>query len=49
MKEIKFNLAYISKYSPRPGTFAYQLKDDVLLEVKKQREKILREIINKKI
>lgn len=48
-KKIKFNMAYIAKYSPRPGTAACQLKDDVLLEVKKQREKILREIINKKI
>jgi len=54
-KEIKFNLAYIAKYSPRPGTAAFQLKDDVLLEVKKQREKILKKycrlktILEKKI
>jgi tRNA-2-methylthio-N6-dimethylallyladenosine synthase len=46
-KEIKFNIAYIAKYSPRPGTAAFKLKDDVPLEEKKRREKILREIIKK--
>jgi len=47
-KEIKFNLAYIAKYSPRPGTAAYKMKDNVLLKEKKRREKTLRKIINKK-
>jgi tRNA-2-methylthio-N6-dimethylallyladenosine synthase len=46
-KEIKFNLAYIAKYSPRPGTVAFQMKDDVPLTEKKRREKILREILKK--
>ncbi|MCJ7786786.1 tRNA (adenosine(37)-N6)-dimethylallyltransferase MiaA, partial [Patescibacteria group bacterium] len=46
-KEIKFNLAYIAKYSPRPGTAAFQMKDNVPLKEKKRREKILREIIEK--
>jgi tRNA-2-methylthio-N6-dimethylallyladenosine synthase len=46
-KEIKFNIAYIAKYSPRPGTAAFKLKDSVSLEEKKRREKILREIIKK--
>ena len=45
-KEIKFNMAYIAKYSPRPGTAAFKLKDDVPLAEKKRREKILRKIIN---
>ncbi|PIZ89543.1 MAG: tRNA (N6-isopentenyl adenosine(37)-C2)-methylthiotransferase MiaB [Candidatus Nealsonbacteria bacterium CG_4_10_14_0_2_um_filter_37_10] len=45
-KGIKFNLAYISKYSPRPGTAAFQTKDNVPLQEKKRREKILRDIIN---
>jgi len=45
-KEIKFNIAYFAKYSPRPGTAAFKLKDDVPLAEKKRREKILREIIN---
>ena len=47
-KEIKFNMAYIAKYSPRPGTAAFQMEDDVPLKEKKRREKILREIIKKK-
>ena len=46
-KEIKFNLAYIAKYSPRPGTAAFQIKDNVSLKEKRRREKILREIIGK--
>ncbi|MFH1401576.1 MAG: MiaB/RimO family radical SAM methylthiotransferase [Parcubacteria group bacterium] len=46
-KKIKFNLAYISKYSARPGTAAFSLKDTVSLKEKKRREKILREIITK--
>jgi len=46
LKEIKFNWAYIAKYSPRPGTAVFKLKDDVPWTEKKRREKILREIIN---
>lgn len=44
-KEVKFNIAYIAKYSPRPGTAASKLKDDVPLEEKKRREKCLRKLI----
>jgi tRNA-2-methylthio-N6-dimethylallyladenosine synthase len=44
-KEMKFNMAYIAKYSPRAGTAAFQMKDDVPLKEKKRREKILEEII----
>ena len=46
-KEIKFNLAYIAKYSSRPGTAAFRLKDNVSLKEKKRREKVLREILEK--
>ena len=46
-KEIKFNIAYFAKYSPRSDTLAWQMKDDVPLAEKKKREKILREIIEK--
>jgi len=46
-KEIKFNIAYIAKYSPRPGTAAFKLKDNVPLKEKKRREKTLRRIIIK--
>ncbi|MBA7680598.1 tRNA-2-methylthio-N(6)-dimethylallyladenosine synthase [subsurface metagenome] len=44
-KEIKFDMAYISKYSKRPGTTAFQMKDNIPLKEKKRREKILRELI----
>ncbi len=46
-KEIKFDMAYISKYSSRPGTVAEKLKDNVLQEEKKLREKKLINILNK--
>src|SRR4030042_5622060 len=48
-KEIKFNLAYISKYSPRPGTIAEKMKDNISLTEKKRREKILRNIISENL
>jgi len=44
-REINFNLAYVAKYSARPGTAAFQLKDDVSLKEKKEREKILQDIV----
>jgi len=47
-KEIGFNLAYVAKYSARPGTAAFLTKDDVPLKEKKRREKILQNIISKK-
>jgi len=46
-KEIKFNIAYIAKYSPRPGTAAFQIKNNVSLGEKRRREKILRKILTK--
>lgn len=39
--ETKYDMAYINKYSPRAGTLAFKLKDNVSWEEKKQREKIL--------
>jgi len=47
-KKIKFNIAYINKYSPRWGTAAAKLKDDVPWEEKKRREKILMDLVNAK-
>lgn len=44
-RKVKFNEAYINKYSPRPGTAAYCLSDPISQEEKKRREKILRKII----
>lgn len=45
-KKIKFDKAYISQYSPRPGTMAFKLNDDVSKEEKKRRWKILNNLIN---
>lgn len=45
-KEIKFNLAYIAKYSPRRGTAAWKMKDDVPLAEKKRREKCLKKLLS---
>ena len=41
LKESRFDLAYIFKYSPRPGTEASRMADDVSEGVKKERHKIL--------
>ncbi len=40
-KATKFDIAYIAKYSPRSGTAAYQMKDNVSREEKKRRAQIL--------
>ncbi len=48
-KEIRFDWAYIVKYSPRPGTAAFQMEDNVPLIEKKRREKILREILKNRV
>jgi len=45
LRKIKFDWAYIAKYSPRPGTAAFKMQDSVPLTEKKKREKILRDII----
>lgn len=40
-KQAAFDLAYISRYSPRPGTVSALLKDNVSLAEKKRREQAL--------
>jgi len=45
MKKIGFDMAYIAKYSARPGTAAARLKDTVSLEEKKRRAKELTDIL----
>jgi tRNA-2-methylthio-N6-dimethylallyladenosine synthase len=47
MRQVKFDLAYINKYSPRSGTAAAKLGDDVSWPEKKRREKVLNEILKK--
>lgn len=45
-KEIKFSQAYIARYSPRPGTAAFKLADDVTPAEKKRRWLKLNSLIN---
>ncbi|MFA6306333.1 MAG: tRNA (N6-isopentenyl adenosine(37)-C2)-methylthiotransferase MiaB [Patescibacteria group bacterium] len=47
MKKIKFDLAYIVRYSPRPGTAAFKLADNVPQAEKKRREEKLTKILKK--
>jgi tRNA-2-methylthio-N6-dimethylallyladenosine synthase len=37
MRDVRFGTAYVFKYSPRPGTAAHRLPDDVPDDVKKRR------------
>lgn len=46
-KETKFDMAYIAKYSPRPGTAAEKMEDNVPKKEKERRYKILTEILKK--
>jgi tRNA-2-methylthio-N6-dimethylallyladenosine synthase len=48
LKEIGYGVAFINKYSPRTGTTASKLEDDVPWAEKKRREKILIKLINEK-
>lgn len=46
-KEIKYDMAYINKYSKRSGTLAYKLDDKILADEKKCREKTLNDVLRK--
>lgn len=46
-RQIEFDGAYVAKYSPRPGTAAARLKDNVPQSEKKRRWRILDTLINK--
>jgi tRNA-2-methylthio-N6-dimethylallyladenosine synthase len=47
LREMKFDMAYIAQYSPRPETAAWKLKDNVSRSEKTRREKALTEILIK--
>jgi len=47
MKKVKFDMAYLAKYSPRSGTTASLLKDDVPNCEKKRREQKLNKILTR--
>lgn len=46
-QDIKFDMAYIAQYSPRAGTAAAKLEDNVSKEEKKRREKVLTKVLKK--
>jgi len=46
-KEVKFDMAYIAQYSPRPGTAAEKFEDDVPKAEKKRREEELMKILRR--
>ena len=46
-KEVKFDMAYIAQYSPRPGTAAAKMEDDAPKKEKKRREEELMDILRK--
>jgi tRNA-2-methylthio-N6-dimethylallyladenosine synthase len=48
-KKVKFEVAYIGKYSPRPGTVSEKLPDNVSYQEKNRRFHILDNLVNKKV
>lgn len=46
VREVRFSLAFLFKYSPRPGTRAFAVGDTVPEPVKEERLKRLQEIVN---
>ncbi len=48
-KRLKFDLVYISQYSPRYGTASYLLKDNVSSLEKKRREEVLDTLLKKRL
>jgi tRNA-2-methylthio-N6-dimethylallyladenosine synthase len=44
-RKIKYDMAYINKYSPRAGTMAEKMKDNILPKEKIRRAKVLNEIL----
>jgi len=44
-KDIKFDMAYIAEFSPRPNTAAAKMKDNVSKKEKEKRKKILNDIL----
>lgn len=47
--KVKFEVAYLNKYSPRPGTISEKIyKDDVPMKTKKERWVRLEEMVNRK-
>lgn len=47
MKKAKYDMVFFGQYSPRPGTAAWNMKDNVSKKEKVRREKYLNEILKK--
>jgi len=47
MREVKFDMAYLARYSPRPGTAAWKLPNNVSAQEKKKRWQTLNSILKK--
>jgi len=47
IEKVKYDMAYLNQYSPRPGTAASKLKDNVKKPIKRKREQIINEILKK--
>jgi len=46
VKKVGFTKAYLSRYSPRPGTISSKMEDNVTPKEKKRRWRVLEELIN---
>jgi tRNA-2-methylthio-N6-dimethylallyladenosine synthase len=46
-RNVKYDLAYIAQYSPRPGTVSAKMNDNVAKEEKKRREEVINDILKK--
>jgi len=47
MKKVKFDMVFFGQFSPRPGTVAWKMKDNVSQKEKQRRENLLNEILKK--
>jgi tRNA-2-methylthio-N6-dimethylallyladenosine synthase len=47
MRQAKYDMVYLARFSPRPGTAAAKLKDNVSAKEKQRREEALNEILKK--
>ncbi|MCX6765553.1 MAG: tRNA (N6-isopentenyl adenosine(37)-C2)-methylthiotransferase MiaB [Candidatus Moranbacteria bacterium] len=45
MRKVKYDMVYFGQFSPRPGTAAWKMKDNVSKKEKERREKFLNEIL----
>jgi tRNA-2-methylthio-N6-dimethylallyladenosine synthase len=45
MKKVSYDMCYAAQFSPRPGTAAFKMKDNVLVAEKKRREDELEKVL----